>query len=488
MCKLTDVYYKTKNVPLFDRLQPPRLTEILFPHAKSLATFQSILTITWVIAVCTILGMLASTFLDHENVIMIYLLGVAYLATRCSFGMSMFACLLSVLSFDFFVVPPAFTMISEDPQYAFTFAIMFVVALAMSGLTHKVKAQKLLIKQAELLDHTYDAIMVWDLNDYKIAFWNSGAEKMLGLRKDQAIGQSMVALLCAEYPGTLGDIVTQVKIDGWWNGEITYTRFDGAQITVASRWTVKLDPAGNPDTIVEFATDITERKSAALRVKEFYSTVSHELRTPLTSIKGGLTLLEHGVVEPNSSQGAKLIFLARTQCDKLTALINDMLDLQKIEAGKFQLDTSQLKADTIIRSVVAELAVTAAEVNTSFAIDIQANPTVEADSARIAQVLTNLLANAVKFSPPGSEIHVTTETREDRLRISVIDNGPGIEPDQMHKLFGKFQQLDSSDTREHGGTGLGLAISKAIVEQHRGEIGADSEAGKGSTFWFELRC
>jgi PAS domain S-box-containing protein len=478
---------------IFDKTQNTRLVGIFLPPGKSLTTSQSALTIVCVIAVCTILGMMMSTFLDRENVIMIYLAGVMYIATRCGVVMSVCACVLSVLAFDFFIVLPVFSFLPEDPRYSFTFAIMFAVAMVMSGLTHQIKAQRLahldsFIRQAELLDLTYDAIMVWDLDNYRISYWNSGAEKMYGLRKDQAIGQSLIELLHAEYPCALEDIVRQVRVDGRWDGEITYKRFNGDPITVASRWTLKSAAAGDSETIVEFATDITERKIADKRVKEFHSTVSHELRTPLTSIIGGLSLLAHNVVAPGSSKGSELIALAKTQSEKLMALVNDMLDLQKIEAGKLELHTSQVHMDDIIESVVAELVHVAADENIVLTKDIQSNPALEADPVRIAQVLTNLLANAIKFSPAGSEIQVNTESRKDRLRVSVLDCGPGIAGDQMSKLFCKFRQLDSSDTRRHGGTGLGLAISKAIVEQHRGEIGVDSEVGRGSTFWFELLC
>ncbi len=483
---MTDAWRKTQKVSLLDKAHSAQVMNIFFPHAESLSILQIGLLIVLVIGACTILGMATSTFLDHENVIMIYLLGVVYIATRLGLVMSICACLSSVLAFAFFIVPPAFQLTPEDPQYVFTFAIMLLVAIVMSGLTHRLKGKEKLIKQAELLNLTYDAIMVWNVNDFKIAFWNSGAERIFGLSSDRALGQNMRALLHEEYEGSLADIVAQIKVDRWWSGEITYKRLDGAPITVLSRWTVKCDSAGRPEMIVEFATDITDRKMAELRVKEFYSTISHELRTPLTAIRGGLQLLEHGVVEPNSGEGVDLILLARTQSDRLLALINDLLDLQKIEAGKLELHTNQLKIDTIIDSVIADLANTAAQVNISLGKDIQSNSTVIADSARIEQVLTNLLTNAIKFSPPGSEIHVNTETNEDRVRISVSDNGRGIERDQICKLFGKFQQLDSSDTRSFGGTGLGLAISKAIVEQHQGKIGVDSEIGKGSTFWFEL--
>jgi PAS domain S-box-containing protein len=438
--------------------------------------------------------MMAVTALDHENVIMLYLLGVTYISARCGMAMSICGCVASVLAFDFFIVPPVFQFSPSDPQYMFTFAIMFVVSIVMSTFAGAVRSQTkalsnqaAMIKQAELLDLTYDAISIWNLKDFEIVFWNCGAEKIYGIKKEQIVGQSLRKIK-REYSAPLEEIVSKAISDGYWDGEVTYRRLDGMIATLAIRWTVRSDANNQPDSIVEFATDISERKVAEQRVKEFYSTVSHELRTPLTSIRGGLRLLENEVIPPGSAEATEIISLASNQSDRLMALIDDILDLQKIEAGQLQLKTSQISIEAIIEIVIAELTQTAKEKNTELIVNIQSNPMVELDSNRIIQVLTNLVANAIKFSPSGSAIDVTTSLNSRGLRVTVRDNGPGIEPDKIVKLFRRFQQLDSSDTRTHGGTGLGLAISKAIVEQHGGAIGVDSEVGIGSAFWFELPC
>lgn len=234
--------------------------------------------------------------------------------------------------------------------------------------------------------------------------------------------------------------------------------------------------------------DITLRKESERRVSEFYSTVSHELRTPLTSIRTALGLLTTGAVGELSEKGEHVLRIAGTECDRLIRLINDILDFRRIEAGKLMLKPQPVKASEIIESTLGVVAGLANDAGIDLKTDVKVQDDIYCDPDRIVQVLTNLISNAIKFSDKGGEIEVTVErTRETGpFRFSVKDHGPGIGQDQVHKLFVRFQQLDASDTRRKGGTGLGLAISRAIVNQHKGEIGVDSELGEGSTFWFEL--
>jgi PAS domain S-box-containing protein len=233
--------------------------------------------------------------------------------------------------------------------------------------------------------------------------------------------------------------------------------------------------------------DISEQKAAERVKSEFVSVVSHELRTPLTSIRGSLRLIEGGKTGELPADAMDLVRMANSNCERLLRLINDILDLDKIEAGKLRLRLEQLELREVVDRAVRSVQGLATESGVTLSIALASPAAVEGDLDRLVQVLTNLLSNAIKFSPPQSDVHIVGGAgREGRVRLSVQDQGPGIPPEQIPRLFGKFQQLDSSDTRTKGGTGLGLAISKAIVEQHGGEIGVESEVGRGTVFWFEL--
>jgi len=227
---------------------------------------------------------------------------------------------------------------------------------------------------------------------------------------------------------------------------------------------------------------------AAERAKdEFISTVSHELRTPLTSIRGALGLMEGGVLGRIPDDAMEVVHIARANTDRLVRLINDILDLEKIEAGKLQLDPRLIDVERVVASVLESMAPIAGDANVTLRKVIEGRFDLVVDEDRIAQVLMNLVSNAIKYSPAAGTVDVRVEGMSNgKVRFSVRDRGPGIAEADRNRLFGRFEQLDSSDRRRTGGTGLGLSIAKAIVEQHGGIIGVTSEVGQGSTFWFEL--
>jgi len=241
---------------------------------------------------------------------------------------------------------------------------------------------------------------------------------------------------------------------------------------------------------VTVTRDVTAWRRVNRMKNEFVSTVSHELRTPLTSVRGALGLLEAGVVGPLAPKGLDLVRIARENTDRLIRLINDMLDLDKIEAGKLVLRLAPLAPSDIVRATLDGIAAMAGEFGVSLTEHVAAHRSFLGDRDRVVQVLTNLVSNAIKFSTPGAAV-VVTAREVDRLgvatvRFAVENGGPGIAAPDLARLFRKFEQLDASDTRTRGGTGLGLAISKAIIEQHGGQIGVESEPNVLTTFWFEL--
>jgi Amt family ammonium transporter len=224
------------------------------------------------------------------------------------------------------------------------------------------------------------------------------------------------------------------------------------------------------------------------RIKnEFISTVSHELRTPLTSIHASLDLVAEGVVGTIPPQSLELVNIARTNSDRLIRLINELLDIQKIESGSTTYNLRSVEIRTLVEQAIAANRDYADQLSVAIALQGDAvRGRVEADPDRLIQVLTNLLSNAAKFSPPESTIRVSIDRRQSWIRVTVSDSGPGIPDAFRGQVFEKFAQADTSDNRRKSGTGLGLSISKAIVEKLGGRIGFETTLGKGSRFFVEL--
>ena len=221
---------------------------------------------------------------------------------------------------------------------------------------------------------------------------------------------------------------------------------------------------------------------------EFLSVMSHELRTPLTSIKGSLGLLLGGKIVEMPEKAQDMLDIADQNCDRLIFLINDILDTEKLLAGKLTLNKDTLVISELINKAAKAIQGYAEQYDVSFSIENNGcdNCTVIADENRLMQVLSNLLSNAIKYSPKGGNVRITMDCMADKVNVSVIDQGKGIPPDFRSRIFMRFSQADSSDTREKGGTGLGLAIAKEIIERQGGTIGFTSSPGKGATFYFEL--
>ena len=269
--------------------------------------------------------------------------------------------------------------------------------------------------------------------------------------------------------------------------EWTYIRKDGSRFPILLSVTVLRDETGLIIGYLAVGKDLTGHKEVDRMKSEFISTVSHELRTPLTSIRGALGLLDGGIVGALMPEAQEVVQIAIANSERLIRLINEILELDKMEAGKLELHLQNIDPGKLVTAALEGIRGMADQVGIKLSGSIDVRGVVRGDWDRLIQVLTNLLSNAIKFSPEGGRVHVNVErVIKGGLRFSVIDEGPGVPPDQLHKLFKKFQQLDSSDSRQKGGTGLGLAISKALVEHHGGTIGVDSKPGGGSSFWFEV--
>lgn len=230
------------------------------------------------------------------------------------------------------------------------------------------------------------------------------------------------------------------------------------------------------------------RANAALAAKtEFLSTVSHELRTPLTSIRASLDMAMSGAFGPMPATSNKVLVIAQRNSHRLSALIDELLDLQKIEVGMMKFDFSDVQLSKLISDTVSDNRSYAQELEVSLTmLPVDTDIYVHADPMRLEQVVTNLLSNAAKFSDPGSEVSLGVIATHEGVRIEVSDRGIGIDPADHGRIFDSFSQLDNTDIRKVNGTGLGLNISKRIVEAHGGKIGFEPNIGGGTVFFVEL--
>ncbi|MHC5768161.1 MAG: PAS domain S-box protein [Nostoc sp.] len=237
--------------------------------------------------------------------------------------------------------------------------------------------------------------------------------------------------------------------------------------------------------IAGIAEDITELEQINLIKSEFIGIVSHELRTPLTAIRAALGLLQTGIYDRKPDKFKRMIEIAAIDSDRLVRLVNDILDLERLESDRAVLEKTTCNAADLIQQAVAVVQAIANQQNITFNIH-PTNAQVWAAPDAIVQTLTNLLGNAIKFSPADSTITLSVQQQTDRVLFQIADRGRGIPADKLEAIFGRFQQVDASDSRTKGGTGLGLAICRSIIDRHGGQIWAESTLSVGSTFFFTL--
>ena len=274
-----------------------------------------------------------------------------------------------------------------------------------------------------------------------------------------------------------------------------FWRKDGTAIPVEYSANPLMEEGQVSGMVVAFQ-DVSERRRLEKMKDEFISTVSHELKTPLTSLRASLGLIQSGTLDKRPEKQRQMIDMAIGNCDRLIRLVNDILDFDRGEKGRLPLNREAVEPMILLRRAadVAHNAATQARID--FRIEANAPP-VFADEERVLQVLNELVGNAIKFSPQGTTIRLAAWNVEATARSSgapeagevcfmVEDQGRGIAPEKLERIFERFQQGDASDSRALGGTGLGLALCRSIVEQHGGRIWAESEPGKGSRFLFTL--
>lgn len=270
--------------------------------------------------------------------------------------------------------------------------------------------------------------------------------------------------------------------------EWTYVRKNGTTVPIILSVSTLRGSDGEITGYLGLARDISEIKRIDRMKSEFISTVSHELRTPLTAISGALGIIVNGAAGAIPDTATKMLNIAHKNSLRLIHIVNDLLDMEKLTAGKMHFEIKSQPLEPIITQSLENNAAYAAQYKVSFQLNNHIRPDVRVnvDAQRLQQVLANFMSNAAKFSPPDEVVGVRIEYVFNTVRVSVIDKGPGIPEEFRSRIFQKFSQADSSDTRQKGGTGLGLAICKEIIERMGGKIGFISDGAKGSQFYFDL--
>jgi PAS domain S-box-containing protein len=387
------------------------------------------------------------------------------------------------------------------------------VMCVVRDMTDRRRIEEDLRRQAQLIEASHDAIIVREPAG-RILQWNAGAQEIYGWTAAEAADHVTHTLFQTGFPVSLEEVEAALDRGGRWDGELRHTRRDGVRITVDSRHILVRGMDGTPAAVLETNRDITLRKEAeeavgALNTKlaaankelelrnreveranrmksEFLASMSHELRTPLNAIIGFSDLLAEQIAGALSAKQQRFVGHIQQGARHLLALINDILDLSKVEAGRLELNRENVSVAVVLADVLTSIRPVAAAKSIVVHSSIGPDVTVLADRIRFKQILFNLLSNAVKFTPDGGKIWVEAVERRGRLTVSVSDTGLGIPVEEQELIFDAFHQAGATTKGIKEGTGLGLAITKRLVEEHGGRIWVESEPGKGARLSFTM--
>jgi PAS domain S-box-containing protein len=332
-----------------------------------------------------------------------------------------------------------------------------------------------------------DALIVLTPNA-KIEKANPAAERMFGWSEAEMIGKDAGLLIDPTGPGDAHLLERLANrrgyLEGELAGEICAVRRDGERFPAD----ISVSPVILPGEahIIAAVRDVSERRRVEEMKSQFVSTVSHELRTPLTSISGSLGLLAGGAAGALPDKAARLVAIAQANSQRLVRLINDILDIEKLQSGEMVLHLEPIDIRDVARRSIDSVRGMAEPNRIGIELAEGASAMVRGDADRLIQVVVNLLSNAIKFSPADGRVDVRVEPANRIVRLSVRDRGPGVPEAFRSRIFSRFAQADASVTRARGGTGLGLAIAREISERHGGRLWFESAAGEGSVFHLDL--
>jgi PAS domain S-box-containing protein len=335
----------------------------------------------------------------------------------------------------------------------------------------------------ELVESSLGLICTHDLTG-KLLSINPATAKALGYGVEELTGQNLQEVLAPRARRLFSTYLQRIQERGAASGNMQVKTRDGGLRVWSYRNVLQQTEDGTP-CVLGHAQDITERWEAEKLKTELLSVVSHELRTPMTSLFGSLGLLKAEFAGTPDGNEGKLLSIAVRNTERLVRLLNDMLDIQKIEAGRMPLNRAECLAARLLREAVEEMKSVAAEEGVQLVVE-SGQGQFQADSDRLMQVLNNLVSNAIKFSPRGATVWLGAEQKNGAMQFFVRDKGRGIPAEKLSSIFDPFVQVDSSDARQKGGSGLGLAICRKLVELHDGRIWAESKPDEETTFFFTV--
>lgn len=379
--------------------------------------------------------------------------------------------------------------VSAKPIYAIeTHQILWVIVEGRD-ISALVRLQGALRSEQErsllLLTSSVDGIVAFDA-DGCCTLWNPAMEQMTGLRQEDVMGRRGVDVFAV--------LLDTKTLQGFHPGiEKTVTTFDfhfthpktRQRQWIEARYSSLHGGSETNNGGLLMVRDVTQQRELERMKREFISTISHEIRTPLSSIRGALGLVATGVLDDDPQTAKEMLGIANNNIERLVRLVNDVLALSRLESGQVELKKQWCEVATLVQQAFSSVQ-NLAEANQVDLRSSTGNIQVWADPDWLVQVLVNLINNAVKFSPAGTTVSVNVEPQPQQVLFRVTDQGRGIPSEKLETIFGQFQQVNRSDSRQKGGTGLGLSICRLIVQLHGGRIWAESELGRGSKFYFTL--
>jgi PAS domain S-box-containing protein len=447
----------------------------------------------------------------------LFLFAIALTAWYEGTGPAILALVLSSLAFDYYFTDPGHSFYvtpAEVPYY-----VMFILFAALitwfSAVRRRVELELLRARdelqvevvertqRASLLDLTHDTIFVRDMSD-SITYWNRGAQELYGWTPGQAVGKRSHELLRTVFSMALEDINAELQRTGRWEGELTYTKSDGAMVAVSSRWSLSRDENQRPVAILETNNDISGQKlreeeirslntelaswSAELQaankeLEAFAYSVSHDLRAPLRHMVGFAELLQKNVSSVLDDKSQRYMTMILESAKRMGDLIDDLLAFSRI--GRVEAQMALVNLDQLVKEVVSE--VRQETVGREIVWRIGSLPSCYGDRSMLRIVLVNLVSNAIKFTRQRARAEIEigrADGSEHEAVVFIRDNGAGFDMKYVDKLFGVFQRLHHAD--EFEGAGIGLATVQRIIHRHGGKVRAEGAVDQGATFYFSV--